>query len=254
VTKTVTLTEGTNVAATVSPDHKTLVLCLQGVLYSLPASGGRARPLTDPMLDPARPDWSPKGDLITFESYSGGTFHIWVMKPDGTGIRELTTGHGDDRDPRFSPDGAKIAFSSDRAFKGSYDIWVVDVATGQLKQWTSGADDEYEPAWSPDGTELAFVSGAGAVGTSIHAIKESGGDRTLMTAPADAHVNSPAWTPDGKGIAYIQFAANKSRLMLDGRLIGMKDDVFPFPPVWIAPAELLYTANGKVVISNTATG
>ena len=96
--KTVTLTEGTNVSATVSPDHKTIIMDLQGVLYSLPVTGGKARALTDPLLDPARPDWSPKGDLVTFESYSGGTFHIWVMKPDGTGIKQLTTGHGDDRE------------------------------------------------------------------------------------------------------------------------------------------------------------
>ena len=67
------------------------------------------------------------------------------MKPNGTGVRQLTDGHGDDRDPCSSPDGTKIAFSSDRAFKGSYNIWVVDVATGKLTQWTSGADDEYEP-------------------------------------------------------------------------------------------------------------
>jgi Tol biopolymer transport system component len=252
--KTVTLTEGTNVAATVSPDHKTIIICLQGVLYSLPMSGGKARAITDPLLDPARPDWSPKGDLVTFESYSGGTFHIWVMKPDGTGIKQLTTGHGDDRDPRFSPDGAKIAFSSDRAFKGSYDIWVVDVASGQLTQKTSGLDDEYEPAWSPDGKELAFVSGVGANGTTIRAIDASGMERTLMTTPAGAHVNSPSWTGDGKGVAWIQFAANKSILLVDGKQVGTKDDVFPFAPLWVAPDELLYTGNGHILVSKVGAG
>ena len=111
VNQTVTLTEGTNIAATVSPDRKHIIFALQGMLYSLPISGGTAKPLGHPLLDPARPDWSPRGDLVAFESYSGGTFHIWVMQPDGTGIRRLTDGHGDDRDPRFSPDGTRIAFS-----------------------------------------------------------------------------------------------------------------------------------------------
>jgi Tol biopolymer transport system component/imidazolonepropionase-like amidohydrolase len=252
--KTVTLTEGTNVSATVSPDHKTIIIDLQGVLYSLPVTGGKARALTDPLLDPARPDWSPKGDLVTFESYSSGTFHIWVMKPDGSGVRQITTGHGDDRDPRFSPDGSKIAFSSDRAFKGSYDIWDVETATGKLTQRTFGPDDEYEPAWSPNGAEIAFVSGAGANGTTIRSIDASGRERTLTTAPTGAHINSPTWTPDGKGIAWIQFIDNKSTLLLNGRQIGTKDDVFPFAPLWISPGELLYTGNGKVLISKIAGG
>ena len=156
-TKTVTVREGTNIAATVSPDRKTIIVDLQGSLWSIPFQGGSAKRITDPMLEPSRPDYSPKGDLIAFQGYKGGTFHIWTMKPDGTGLRQITEGHGDDREPRFSPDGTKIAFSSDRAFKGSYDIWVVDVATGKLAQRTSAPADEFEPAWSPDGSEIAFV-------------------------------------------------------------------------------------------------
>src|SRR5271166_3097405 len=128
--RSVTVTEGTNVNVTLSPDHKTIIMDLQETLWSLPAAGGTAKRLTDPFLEPARPDWSPKGDWVAFQSFKGGTFHIWLMKPDGAGVRQLTDGHGDDRDPRFSPDGTQVAFSSDRAFKGSYDIWVVDVATG----------------------------------------------------------------------------------------------------------------------------
>ena len=100
--KTVTINEGTNIDATVSPDHKSIIFCLQGTLWALPMTGGAAKALTDPLLDPARPDWSPKGDRVAFESYSGGTFHIWTMKPNGTGVRQLTDGHGDDA-TRASP-------------------------------------------------------------------------------------------------------------------------------------------------------
>ena len=186
--RTVTVTEGTNIAATVSPDQSTIIVDLQGALWSIPFKGGTARRLTDPFLEPARPDYSPKGGLVTFQAYKGGTFHIWTMKPDGTGLRQLTDGHGDDREPRFSPDATKIAFSSDRAFKGSYDIWVLDVASGKLTPWTSAEADEYEPAWSPDGLEIAFVSGTGANGTTIRAINAAGAVRTVETAPAGAHL------------------------------------------------------------------
>src|SRR5579862_6049722 len=138
----ITVIEGTNVNLTVSPDRKTIIMDLQEALWSLPIAGGAAKRLTDPFLEPARPDWSPKGDLVAFQSFQGGTFHIWLMKPDGTGVRQLTDGQADDREPRFSPDGKKIAFSSDRAFKNNYDIWFADVDSGKLAQLTTSLADE----------------------------------------------------------------------------------------------------------------
>src|SRR6266851_8103931 len=51
---------GTNIAATVSPDRSAIVFDLQGVLWSIPMAGGAATALTPPLLEPARPDYSPK--------------------------------------------------------------------------------------------------------------------------------------------------------------------------------------------------
>ncbi len=250
----VTVTEGTNMAATVSPDQSTIIVDLQGSLWSIPFKGGTAKQLTDPFLEPARPDFSPRGGLVAFQAYKGGTFHIWTMKPDGTGLRQLTDGHGDDREPRFSADGAKIAFSSDRAFEGSYDIWVADVATGKLTRKTSAPADEYEPAWSPDGSEITFVSGTGANATKLEAVNSAGAVRTVETAPAGARFNSPSWSPDGSAIAYTQFAANKSKLMVSGKAAGTYDDVFPFPASWLPGNRVLYTANGKLCITALDSG
>ena len=180
----ITVHEGTNLAVTASPDGRDLVMDLQGVLWSLPRGGGEARRLTDGLLEPARPDFSPRGDLVAFQAYAGGTFHIWTMRPDGTEVRQLTSGHGDDREPRFSPDGTRIAFSSDRAFEGSYDVWVVDVATGALTRWTESSVDEFEPAWAPDGGEIALVSGAGSNGP---------GERAPAHRAAPRRASTPRW-------------------------------------------------------------
>ncbi len=250
----VTVREGTNIAVTAAPDQSSLIMDLQGSLWMLPYRGGAAKQITDPLLEPARPDYSPKGGLIAFEAYKGGTFHIWTIHGDGSGLKQITTGHGDDREPRISPDGTRIAFSTDRAFEGSYDIWVVEIATGKVTRRTSAPADEYEPAWSADGKEIAFVSGAGINGTTIRAVADGGQERTLVTAPAGARLNSPSWAPDGNRVAYEQFAANKSVLMVSGKPVGNGDDVFPFPATWLPGDRLLYAGNGRIHVTSLETG
>ena len=167
--KTITVSEATDSQITVSPDHKTILMDLQGVIYSLPFSGGPGKRITRVIDEASHPDWSPKGDFVAIQSYAGGTFHIWTMKPDGTGLKQITKGHGDDREPKISPDGKTIVFASDRAFKGSYDVWTVDIASGETKQITSSELDEFEPNWSPDGSSVVFVSGTGIVCQSSRA-------------------------------------------------------------------------------------
>ncbi|SEC03938.1 amidohydrolase family protein [Terriglobus roseus] len=265
VIKSVAVTEGTNMAATVSPDGKTIVFDLQETLWSLPIGGGTAKRLTDPFLEPARPDWSPKGDLIAFQGYKGGQFHIWVMKPDGTGVRQLTNGHGDDREPRVSPDGTKVAFASDRAMKGNYDIWVVDIASGALTQKTSTEKEEYEPTWAPDGQSIAFVSGVGIArghgasvsGVDIESVNASGAIKQVYSLPkadggaeaAAPHIESPSFSPDGK-LAFTLVGAGKSELVVDGKKVGEAEDVFPFYVSWLPGGKALYTGDGKILVTD----
>src|ERR1700712_5454281 len=94
--KTITVSEATDSQITVSPDHKTILMDLQGLIFSMPFSGGPAKRLPRVLDEASHPDWSPKGAFAAIQSYAGGTFHIWTMKPDGTGLKQITKGHGDD--------------------------------------------------------------------------------------------------------------------------------------------------------------
>jgi len=258
--KLITISEGTDTQITVSPDQKTVIADLQGLLFSMPITGGAAKQLTTPEQEASHPDWSPKGNLVAIQSYSGGTFHIWTMRPDGSGLKQITTGHGDDREPRVSPDGTTIAFASDRAFNGSYDIWTVNIATGVLKQITSSEAEEFEPAWSPDGTQIAFVSGTGIQGKTIETITlATGKQATAVTSIAAGRVEAPSFSPDGKSLAYVQFHGvgmfmNTAQLNIIGAITyaGTAEDTFPFPAIWLSNTELLYTADGHILRTNLA--
>jgi len=233
IKKKVTLTEGTNISVTVSPDHKNIIMDLQGTLWTLPLSGGEGTRITDNFDDPAFPEWSPDGKRIVYQSYKDGNYHIWSMKPNGEDKQKLTSGYFDYREPTYSPDSSKIAFSSDKG--GNYDIWVLDIETEELSQWTDSSDEKSEPTWSPDGEEIAYING-----TNIEATDSSGNKRILIESKEK--ISSPSWSPDGEKIAY----NSEGNLMISGEQITEDEDIFPFPVVWLSDKEIIYTADGKI--------
>lgn len=234
----VTITEGTNMAVAVSPDHSQLVMDLQGVLWTLPMTGGTAKIITDTYVDPSFPDWSPDGKRIAFQSYQGGNYHIWSMNPDGSDMRQLTFGKYDDREPSYSPDGSKIAFSSDRG--GSYDIWVLDLATNELKAWSNTTSEEYQPTWSPDGSEIAYIDGK-----QLKAVDVAGNIRTVVTEELGT-ISNPSWSTEAKDIAYVVNDGLQSYLKISGKQVTSNEDVFPFPVEWLSTNEIAYTADGHI--------
>src|SRR5712692_3722160 len=214
--------EGTNMAAAVAPDGRTVAIDLLSVLWLVPADGGEARRLTDDFQDVAQPDWAPDGESLVFQSYRDGNYHLWSIARDGTNLKQLTSGPFDHREPQFSPDGRAIAFSSDRS--GSYDVWVLDLASGEMTQRTAGPADRSQPAWSPDGREIAFV----VEGTALAVIDLAGNERTLARVDAEDRLSAPSWSPDGSGLLYTLGTAGESRLVLAGEPITSGEDVFPF--------------------------
>jgi TolB protein len=131
-------------------------------IWKVPAAGGAPTRLTaGRRFDDRQPNWSPRGDRIVFQRRRARS-HRWklmTMRPDGTDVRRVTTGHGSDTDASWSPDGRRIVYSSDRGGLAVANLFAVPAAGGAPLRVTrdrrhySGA-----PSWSPDGRWIAYES------------------------------------------------------------------------------------------------
>ena len=93
------------------------------------------------------PDWSPRGDLVTFHGrVERGSYHILVadLATSGRKLRQLTS-EGNNEDPSWAPDGRHIAFVGERSW--GFGLFVVDVASGRLRLLVAGRNVGL-PAWS----------------------------------------------------------------------------------------------------------
>jgi Tol biopolymer transport system component len=107
------------------------------------------------------PVWSPHGNLIAFTGFETGDFEIYTIRPNGTGLRQLTHAHGNDSHPIWSPDGEWIAFVSSRMgwkdeallpWHGpqSYgEIFVMRSNGTDVRQLTDNQWEELPLAWVP---------------------------------------------------------------------------------------------------------
>ena len=91
-----------------------------------------------------------RADIMTDSRFS----NLWIVGSDGSGHRPLTTGDFNDSSPRWSPDGTRLAFISNRS--GSAQIHVRWMDSGETSVITNVTEPPRSFAWSPDGTQIAF--------------------------------------------------------------------------------------------------
>lgn len=136
-----------------------------------------------------------RGDLIAF-SYMGD---IWLARRDGSNPRRLTVHVGRDVNPRFSPDGQWIAFSSNRW--GNNDVFVVPVTGGEPRQLTWHTANDDVQYWTPDGQGVVFSTSRGPNpwGAPLYVVSLAGG----LPLPLDMDVASAGMIKqDGSLVAF----------------------------------------------------
>jgi Tol biopolymer transport system component len=167
------------------------------------SAGGAPTRLTRNPASDSNPTWSADGKRIAFESNRRGAHRyedsdIYVMRADGSGVRELTFSNAFDGDPAWSWLD-RIAFESDRT--GNSDIWAINPDGSDEKQLTTTHAFDGDPAWSPDGSQIAFTSARDNGDREIYVMNADGTGQTRLTASPGIDEN-PSWSPDGRHIAF----------------------------------------------------
>src|SRR5216683_1141422 len=184
---------------------------------------------------------SPDGRVVAFvdttlsEERDEYLSQIWLVDSAGGEPRRFTTGLRRDTAPRWSPDGARLAFVSEREGKKKGQLHVMPATGGEPIRLTDLRHGVSAPEWSPDGTRLAFVSRVGgwvepeseeekrksrpprvittlkyrynAEGFTydrrpqVFTVAADGGEPHQVTEGDFDHAD-PAWSPDGRALAF----------------------------------------------------
>lgn len=149
--------------------------------------------------DGYRPSWSPDGGTIAAH-FRGekGNYEIYLMNRQGRERRPITDNLATDVHPKFSPDGSKIVFVSDRDYQP--EIYVMDADGSNQTRLTNSASYDLDPVWSPDGQKIAFISNR--LGVFDIFVMDADGSNKISLSHSPAVDMAPVWSPDGKKILF----------------------------------------------------
>lgn len=168
----------------------------------------------DTLVQPLRegnyytPAYLPDGERVAFQIHTGSRTGLFTYNlRQGCCLTNLTEGRSEDLSPTFSPDGAWVAFNSNRLGSAVPQVYVMPASGGGaelLSPYEYGRAGYYTaPDWAPFGDRVAFHGRVGRSGR-FHILVGRRGDRSsLLQLTAEGNNEDPSWAPDGRHIVFV---------------------------------------------------
>lgn len=184
-----------------SRDGNTICYQTSHNLWTVPADGGGASPLTESDRRDSDPAYAFSGEHIYFASFVAGTSSIWRTTPDGGTSKRVTIGSAGESSPSLSSDGRFLTFARTR----TENTLVIANRTLGTEHHIEGFEGETRPAISPDGSVVYFATNRWGKNSDLCRVSirngEAVGDPVRLTdGPGNA--SHPVISPDGRWLAY----------------------------------------------------
>lgn len=198
----------------VSPDGKTLALVLRGELWTMPATGGDAKRLTNSPSNDYDIIWSKDGSRLVFASDRNGSFDIFTIDVKTKDLKTLSSDSNDETNPKYSPDGKWVSFLRSGTQGGIYVVPADGSAAPRRVVESLGNNLEFgvgitSYSWSPDNRYIAFARRDAINASDIWIVPVAGGKaRNVTYYPGSGNIpanTDPDWTADGKYLLFVSF-------------------------------------------------
>ncbi|HMQ05303.1 MAG TPA: amidohydrolase family protein [Pyrinomonadaceae bacterium] len=289
-----TTNEGTWMSLDVSPDGRTIVFDLLGDIYTMPIEGGTAKKIHGGMSFESQPKFSPDGKLIAFLSDRSGSENLWVMKPDGSDAKAITTGpRAMYVSPSWSEDGNYIIASRSDQSIGAFHPFIYHKeggsgvsmgppppplpAPGQQGPPPQPPTNRMGAIFSPDGKFIYYAQRSGPFNYNasfpiwqVFRFDRDTGEISRITN-AQGSAMRPVLSPDGKHLVYAtrfetrtalrvrNLETSQERWLIDNVTRDDQEsratrDTYPSYTFMPDGRSLIVPINGKVARVDFATG
>jgi len=183
--------------------------------------------------DTTEPELIDYHNKILFTSSRSGSNQLFIVNPEGTNLKQLTSGEFSHSNGNWSPDASKISCNTDEnwdVIKGE-PITLIDLENNSVQQLTYGRSI----SWYPDGSKIFFNNWSGSgfipIPPKLYCIDVNGKNETLISS---VHVGEVSFSLDGQYIALVSKPDSNTRIVLfnypqfsDSIYIGPESSVHP---------------------------
>jgi Tol biopolymer transport system component len=199
---------------TFSHDGETIVFAVIGRdnvssntdIWSVDVTTGQLKILIDKLGGQSAPVFTPDDSRIVFAALGPDGYDVASMRPDGSGVQNLTARYHDDPDapeslffdtPDISPDGKHIIASSNFGARpaGTPDIVLMDANGKHLETIVNDRGTDLQPVYSPDGKQICFVRYRNQKAQLVVADADGGQTETVANLAPSGESGYPYWVP-----------------------------------------------------------